>query len=1318
MLANLLKSTGMRSDDNPGEDAMMTMLQDESHYNHMVEQYYTPRQQSDTQLNPVLSPYQTTVRNYETMDLDGDIVAWTQDESAESRMEQAQIQPNIALEYNKDDPDSRDQPLHDAQDEDHDSALQSSDTDQRETGILHHPVARHPLPDRLTKTPEPGDLEAWTISALWPLKDDTADSLETPADLAFVERAPLHVQIQAYMRRWAIWASEIKDEDARRDLFTAISNRVHDSWIYAIDQGYYPKFRADPGAEDDADKHEEKARKGRKKVRNPFTQPADFASNSKDPLAITNGELSAVGVTMDMINARVLARNLDRGEVLIDELLTRNDRDTIEVSDWSATRRIATVRNRNLLVYCLWAVQESRKEITKLEKLRAQFKKGVQIRNTTDRINTCRERINQHLALAVELDGRNTDETGEEDEDEVGEADDCVLVGSGSTHEIDSDSNASTPHDDKDVLLEVARHLLSASNYEEVVEVFTSREISHKDLETDGLRATTPLIVDMKTELGRVLHEIYRVNMLKQKQRHSDEPKEALKIGHELNLSRQKLMQSRQVLHGLLARASGQSMKTSNTEVVHSPGPSIVQSSQSNLTPQHIERSETNPFAASPSITISGPKFPQANPSPTANSRRPLVLDVKPPLRSTSLQANQSFSTLSSESSRLVPDAIQPTSSDATPPAADMSSPPTQEPLTAKTAMSPSTPTATTSLTGAKTQIHAPKPIGSITSSQRQDHPLTTIAPLQVSGTPGHQDRANSTSQATPELLSPSNIATETQVLKQIYANKVWLPWLKNQYAVRQQQGQQLALLPESLDGWNSIKKCLTDMGAGPTERNSALELFTSKWHQWSQNYSNQQARLTQTSNLVGLSPQLQHGFPSDTEIIQAIPPEGIVAGDLIKLFGTRIADSSNEFGNAVNRVAVYDPRTHMSYGRDITPVASLQQEVTQQSMVPPPSPARTAEYVLTQTPGEQQGGMPVQAALQMESIGRDMIVPQSSPLQHFPYPSTEVPQEQAISRPQFVNPAQLMYNPPSPLLPPFPLQPTTVTSTQVSQLPTAPPPHHDHCTAPTTSSSTRQILKLRFSNPSKDLTNSDRLSTLHVESKHDIDTNYFTTNSNNDSQEHDEDEEEYSPHTINETRGFAFRYSPSLPAAQRQSVEDQIDSYVKAHRTKKQRALVAGTYVSLPGGGAHGVWRTSDGGVPTGMEWFFEGKEGPGSVEQQRQQQKKKNEGIKMKMKIIGKTENTGEGKIRLGSPGLRGITSNGSVGGSDRGASPAMKLDVSQRTDKSKKRGLSSLSTATTSSSSVQQGEEKARSKRRRRIVCDGDDDGDGEYIPDSGI
>lgn len=1201
-----------------------------------------------------------------TVDLEDDTMALTQSDDTGHDIGQSQITTDIVPDYCNKDPYLPDQLLQGGEEESRNVNLQSVHVDQDEPELLYRPAAKYSRLDRATKTPVPGELESWMVSTLWPPRDEVAEDLEMPADLMPVERAPLHIQIQAYMRRWAIWASEVKDETARRDLLTAISNRIHDSWIYAIDQGYYPKFKNGPDAEEDGDKNEDKVKKGRKRPRNPLIQPADFASNGKDPYAITNGELSAAGVTMEMVNARVQARDFDRGEILLDELLTRIDRDAIEISDWSTTRNIPSVRNRNLLVYCLYVVQESRKDIRKLERLREHFKKGVQIRNTNDRIDNCRERVNQHLALAVELDSRKSNETGKEDPGNT--AEDCMTVSSESSHEIDSDSNASIPHDDGETILDLARSLLSASNYDEVVKVFASRQITHQDLDTDGLHAATPSLIHLRTEIGRVSREIQRIRMLKQKQRRSEEPREALKIGHELKLSSQKLLQSREILRGLLNDASGQLAQDSAGGSIHSPGTSSVR-------PQYTKTSDTVP--ATPSSTVLVTETLQLDPNNTKSLRRPLVLDVRPPQRISPLEKSQFPHRGGTDPMRLALDLNQPALSNLTPFAA-VSSLRESDSSTASdinpqsgVAAPPAATTATTQYTLGPTEsfpsLHGQGPVHA-----------ALVADL------GHQVSIQPMAQATSTLDSAPYAATDTQALKRIYVNQVWLPWLRNQHAKRQQQGQRLTPLPESLDGWGSIKTCLTDMGANPTQRNLALEIFTQKWPAWIESYSNRPAGPAHPSSKAATSPQIQHFFPSDLEVNQAIPPEGIMAADLIKMFSSRIADRSNEFGEAIRRIAVYNPHTHMVHRRDMAPVVPWQQTVEQQPMALPVSLPRNPEQILVQTSDDQPSP-------QVGSVGFHEPISQTLPQQPFTDP-TVTQQTLLMSQPQFVNPAQLMYNPSPPL--PAPISPF--------QLPTVPSTHLSPCdtthqyTSSNSPTSTRPILRLKFPNLSKQKSNSDIISPRASRSQNtEIDNLATPSYRQRNENEAGDEGEGYSSHEINETRGFAFRYLPTLTTeTQRQQVEEQIETYVKSLRTKKQRAQAAGTYITF-GNGAHGVWKTIDGETPAGTEWFFRGEDRPAHLpgEQVQQGQKRVNEersrdSMKIKVKPLD-----WHGRDNI-------VMSSG--GGSERPGKRGRKRRLESTTD-------------TTTSSSGREQRGKGESKKRRRVVYDGEE-GDEEYFPDS--
>lgn len=428
-----------------------------------------------------------------------------------------------------------------------------------------------PVKNRSASVP-PRCVDHYTFIANWPPQEPPRCDLGRRVDVFPPRDAPLHLHLQAYALRWGYWTSEIKDLAVRRQILDVVADKMKEAWENAIGENYYVRPVRPVDDSDHRNDAEEKVRRGRKRAVSPSKQPAGFASEGKDILAVTNGELTENGLTMEMINTRVREKDFDAGEQILDEVLDNLCRDQLTVKDWSSYGIQGSVRDRNLLMYSLYIVLECRNERRKLNNLLAKFSKESQRKNTRARIEMNQEREFQHMALASELeiarrealteslideeDQNNDDEMKAETSDVTTQAenserkkqDDFSAMPLDVHPASDEPASGETTSNDHGLIIQIAKIVLSA-NPDTMYTIFSEQGVQSTSFEEGGLKTgDEPHFEAAKKILGELLGVATRLVSLKEMVKREDDPREAIKINYDARLANQRILQAQQKL--------------------------------------------------------------------------------------------------------------------------------------------------------------------------------------------------------------------------------------------------------------------------------------------------------------------------------------------------------------------------------------------------------------------------------------------------------------------------------------------------------------------------------------------------------------------------------------------------------------------------------------------------------------------------------------------------------------------------------------------------------------------------------------------------
>lgn len=702
-----------------------------------------------------------------------------------------------------------------------------------------------PSPTRRARSEEPVSTRDYSFAASWPPSEPPSSELAQRIDLFPPKDAPLHVWMQAYALRWGTWTAEIKDDVKRQQILNTVADKMKAAWDTGISEGYYarPTTDSSTGQNDDSDGQH----KSRKRALSFSKQSAGFAyDGGKDKLAITNGELAEHGLTFDQIKARVESGDYDAGELRLQEVFEALGREHIKQSDWSINKLYPVIHGRNLLMYALFVVQDTRTSLQRLRNLYKSFTRDNQRRNTQARIDAACEREYQHLALATELTLKDPQRKASSSDDTV---DLTSEAGEAASEEIDTDTSEieiAQVDVGEQIITELAQEVLSVTNGGEaaILNAYASRKLQQKDFGNAGLDVgDNEQFKQARSLLGHMLSFVTAASGLKQKSR-SQNPGEAIRIGHDIRLTMVKFGQTAQALHKCL------SGKINVAEPVYLRIHQQLQAqAQKNAMLQQAQLPKVNNPAAAPA-----PAEPASNSTPIR--QRPAPLNVTPP------------STIAPPPSPRAP----------VKQAVIMPSPPVPE--------------------------------------QNQARPLP-LTPAPVTNDP----------------------ATEAAA-KKAYINESWVPMLNKALG-----GIGKGPVPDGLDSWPKIKKILEESGYTTEERNNMLKQFKSGFDTWCEHKGIRNSKSSTESPTPSIlattkpatpppaspSPRLatasstMPNWPSNAEIIAAIPPDGIAAHALVKQFGPRIGNQTGYFMRTLQSLSDFDPPTYTAYPKAPTPSQSRQ---------------------------------------------------------------------------------------------------------------------------------------------------------------------------------------------------------------------------------------------------------------------------------------------------------------------------------------------------------------------------------------------------------
>ncbi|KAK5948108.1 hypothetical protein OHC33_010856 [Knufia fluminis] len=771
----------------------------------------------------------------------------------------------------------------------------------------------------------------YTYMANWPPQDPPKCDLGLRTDVFPPKDAPIHVWIQAYALRWGVWSAEVKDDAKRAQLLDVVGEKMKAAWETAIIEGHYVRpretivdmtyTRADGDGQDSQDK------RGRKRAQSPTRLPAGFAHEGKDPFAITNGELAHHQITMDMIKARVEARDYEDAELLLDDVLGNlpDGRERLVERDWSATYH-PSVRGRNLLMYSLWVVQDARSNVFKLNNLMKHFAKEQQKKNTISRIEIYQEREAQHLALATELQRRQATEQDAADEDNM-ETDPVDLTSDTDSNEAGSgeDSLSQTRQVTEALILSLAREVITANNEQALLDCFTTRNLRGEDFAAGG-----SFTVDINDKfqaasatLGNIYSGIEHVLRFRRAMK-GRQPSEMIKMGHDARLIKDQIDKARGRLRQIL-KDDLQLTVVGTLETEGTPSGSDenepVRDSEVYQDAQEFSNEVSNDQSQS-TPGVNGPPGHNLYPQDAAAN------NTAGTLHGLGINTNASAQAQAPHANSMMPPATTGSS-------LATSTPPQPPPMTAS-----ASPT-----------------------------PAQSSAPLSGSST------------------SSSQMQTD---LKQSYIDELWVPFLKKALA-----DQGLPPISEPITIWPQIKDIMTQLGFSAEERNEQLRRFKSGYDTYVE--SKGIARPTNgpsqspTPSVVAPSPALSHAslrsnappsYPTDAEILAAIPPQGIHGRHLMQVFDKRVSQHAPQFYQTVQRLALIHPQTHMVYQKQQVPSVSRQyntlppppargptpqsQDVSHTTQMLPPAQARPGIVKLRYPPQHSSPSLPHQDESQM----------------------------------------------------------------------------------------------------------------------------------------------------------------------------------------------------------------------------------------------------------------------------------------------------------------------------------------------------------------
>ena len=293
---------------------------------------------------------------------------------------------------------------------------------------------------------------------------------------------PFHDQLKEWVLRWATWAVDIKTEPNRTQVLAFVKQELARAWTLSVEALKKRDVSALIGT---TAADVENRRKKRKVEPEEGWLFSDGLSISFDPKKkykpktkvsrVLKSEMSAVGVTPEMVQKRLQSGDIDGVEEMVDKMGIVLGSE-IEANHWWR----GTQNPRDLFMYALHEVQAGRAEKAMLERLRRSFTKDAQRQNTLIRINEARARQEQYMALALEIF-----EAQEDDPDFIG-------------HKLDFDIDECPEFEDEEIEVQQTKRAPSRRRAARVAkETFDTIDLSSDTSPEPTVEAQTQPISDV-----------------------------------------------------------------------------------------------------------------------------------------------------------------------------------------------------------------------------------------------------------------------------------------------------------------------------------------------------------------------------------------------------------------------------------------------------------------------------------------------------------------------------------------------------------------------------------------------------------------------------------------------------------------------------------------------------------------------------------------------------------------------------------------------------------------------------------------------------
>lgn len=238
-------------------------------------------------------------------------------------------------------------------------------------------------------------------------------------------------QIVEHVGDWAEWGTRIPNEERRKEALDCVFDTLTKIWYEALRLGY------DPGAAVTAFSQTPsmKVATGRGKkstLRSPQQRPRQRKETSPSRMpflmsrshglgpgwAVSFGELHEAGLSEKQVAKRAASGSLQEGEALLAEALETLGGE-ITTANWERVTQVtkANIWGRDLFLYALYEIVQSRTSIAHLQDLYESFSTLKQRENTQKRIDEEQQRHDLFMALALEINDPTTSPTSPDPSD-------------------------------------------------------------------------------------------------------------------------------------------------------------------------------------------------------------------------------------------------------------------------------------------------------------------------------------------------------------------------------------------------------------------------------------------------------------------------------------------------------------------------------------------------------------------------------------------------------------------------------------------------------------------------------------------------------------------------------------------------------------------------------------------------------------------------------------------------------------------------------------------------------------------------------------